>query len=265
MILLIFEGQKEEPQIMTTIKTLFFGRGKEQLLCSYGTDTYTLWRDIKLYTEDGYDVDVFQIVKERMHSRGDYSLDVYDSYSIDSIYLFFDYDPQNKKLGLQRLNKAVSELIDTFNNPMDNGQLFISYPMAEAVYCEDSIPSDAFMTATVSLNDCHGFKDWIKNYNIAKSKNTIKCNACQLRDITSNADSFIALKQKWIELVKMNATKANYICNARKSVPTDVNMITQKSVFYHELFDFVEKNNEVSILSSFPMFLFEYFHGCGDF
>lgn len=96
MILLIFEGQKEEPQIMTTIKTLFFGRGKEQLLCSYGTDTYTLWRDIKLYTEDGYDVDVFQIVKERMHSRGDYSLDVYDSYSIDSIYLFFDYDPQTK-------------------------------------------------------------------------------------------------------------------------------------------------------------------------
>lgn len=63
----------------------------------------------------------------------------------------------------------------------------------------------------------------------------------------------------------MNATKANYICNARKSVPTDVNMITQKSVFYHELSDFVEKNNEVSILSSFPMFLFEYFHGCGDF
>lgn len=185
MILLIFEGQKEEPQIMTTIKTLFFGRGKEQLLCSYGTDTYTLWRDIKLYTEDGYDVDVFQIVKERMHSRGDYSLDVYDSYSIDSIYLFFDYDPQNKKLGLQRLNKAVSELIDTFNNPMDNGQLFISYPMAEAVYCEDSIPSDAFMTATVSLNDCHGFKDWIKNYNIAKSKNTIKCNAMHVSYVIS--------------------------------------------------------------------------------
>ena len=77
MILFIFEGQVEEPKIMATIKQLFLSNIEEQLLCSFGSDTYTLWKDIVEYQKNGYEVDVFNIVKERLHSRGDYSLDKY--------------------------------------------------------------------------------------------------------------------------------------------------------------------------------------------
>ena len=96
MILFIFEGQVEEPKIMATIKQLFLSEIEEQLLCSFGADTYTLWKDIVEYGRDGYEIDVFNIVKERLRSRGDHSLDNYNSHQIESIYLFFDYDPQNR-------------------------------------------------------------------------------------------------------------------------------------------------------------------------
>lgn len=266
MILLVLEGQKEEPKIMATIKSLFFDRGKEHVLCSYGTDAYTLWKDIKEHTESGYDVDVFRIVKNRMQSRGDHSLDAYDSYSVDAIYMFFDYDPQNDKVGLQRLNTVVSELIEMFDDPMENGQIFISYPMAEALYYENDIPSDAFMSATVPLRNCRGFKSWANRYYIARCRNAILGNRNkQLCTAEQAKDTFCELKRKWTELVRMNTAKANLICNGNKSLPTDVAMITQSSIFQHELSDFVDSKDAVSILSAFPMFLFEYFHGGGDF
>ena len=59
MILFIFEGQVEEPKIMATLEQLFLNRIEEQLICSYGADTYTLWKDIVEYI-----IDKFFLLKE---------------------------------------------------------------------------------------------------------------------------------------------------------------------------------------------------------
>lgn len=267
MILLVFEGQKEEPKIMATVKTLFFNGGEGQLLCSYGTDTYTLWKDVQDHIKDGYEADVFQIVKERMHSRGDYSLDAFDSHDIESIYLFFDYDPQNSKLGLPRINTAISSIIETFNDAMDQGQIYISYPMVEALYCENTIPDASFMSAIVTIPDCHDFKNWSKQFYVSQHRECVKFGANKSGEVTESyaEDRFNDLKQKWIKLVRMNSTKANIICNNNPTLPEDVSLISQARIFQHEISDYENRNNSVSILSSFPLFLFDYFHGNGEF
>ena len=69
---------------------------------------------------------VFNIVKERLHSRGDYSLDKYYSHQIESIYLFFDYDPQNRTISPDRLNQAIDDMVNLFSDSMNKGQIYIS-------------------------------------------------------------------------------------------------------------------------------------------
>lgn len=267
MILLVFEGQKDEPIIMATIKALFFHKEEEYVLCSYGTDTYSLWKEVSGHIANGYEADVFQIVKAKAISRGDHSLDKYDSYEFEAIYLFFDYDPQNAKLGLPKINTAVTSIIKTFNDPMDSGQIFISYPMVEALYCEDCFPDTNFMSATVALNNCRGFKRWSKKYYVSTNKECVRFRANRQGEIKESINEVRNddLKKKWIELIKMNSAKANLICNNDANVPANVSQIPQSLIYQQEYEDYVTKNDTVSILSSFPLFLFEYFHGNGDF
>ena len=267
MILLVFEGLKDEPIIMATIKALFFKKEEEYVLCSYGTDTYSLWKEVRDHIATGYEVDVFQIVKAKAISRGDHTLDRYDSYEFEAIYLFFDYDPQNTKLGVTKIGTALTSIIRTFNNPMDRGQIYISYPMIEALYCEDCVPDATFMSATVTLNNCHGFKTWSKKYSFSKNKEHLRFRANRQGEIKEpiNKLRYDDLKRKWIELIKMNSAKANLICNNDANMPTDVSQIPQSLIYQHEYEDYVTKTDTVSILSSFPLFLFEYFHGNGDF
>ena len=118
MILLILEGANTEPPIVATIRLLFFANNPDQLVCSYGTDTYTLWKEIKSYMDDGNEPDVFEIVRERLHRSGDTSLDNYDSYQFDSIYLFFDYDPQNNTVSSETLNASITEMLKLFSDPI---------------------------------------------------------------------------------------------------------------------------------------------------
>lgn len=267
MILLVFEGQKEEPKIMATIKTLFFPNREDQILCSFGTDTYTLWNDVQKHISNGYEADVFEIVKERMHSRGDNSLDKYDSHNIDSIYLFFDYDPQNSKISPATLNYAISSIISTFDDPMGNGQIFISYPMVEALFCENCSTSPDILYSKVSLADCRGFKSWSMQFSFSCNRLSLRLNVDNNGNLLEeiNDNRLKDLKQKWNELIKQYSTKANLICHNNPTLPVDVSLITQNQIFQHELSDYVNKDETVSLLSSFTLFLFEYFHGNGDF
>lgn len=267
MILFVFEGRKDEPKIMATLKYLFFRNGPEQVLCSFGTDTYTLWKEVQCHQKDGFEADVFQIVKERLHTRDDNSLDKYKSYQIDSIYLIFDYDPQNKKLGMDKLNSALHSLVRTFNNPMESGQLYISYPMVEALFCEDSFNDDKFVSSKVFLSDCSDFKKWCKKYAVAAKKNSLIFKTNKNHEIADSISDCCEeeVKDRWKKLVVSNVKKANYICNGSDCFSEVVENISQEIIFEKEIALYVSPAQEVAILSSFPFFLCDYFRGKGIF
>lgn len=267
MILFVFEGQKEEPHVMATIKHLFFSGREKQMFCSFGCDTYALWQEVRKYLTDGGEPDVFEIVRERLHTRDDHSLDGYYSYQFDSVYLFFDYDPQNGTICLGELNSAIEHMIHTFSDPMGNGLLLLSYPMTEALYCENCLPDSDYMNAVVPIADCHDFKTWCQRYDFAKKryKLTFKTNKAgeiseQVTDIRQNE-----LLASWNELIKLNASKANDLCCSSSGLPLNESDISQNRIFRRQLELFILPAGNVTILSAFPLFLFEYFHGNGSF
>ena len=266
MILFIFEGQVEEPKIMATIKQLFFSSFEGQLLCSFGADTYTLWRDIIEYQKSGYDIDVFRIVKERLHTRGDYSLDEYDSHQIESIYLFFDYDPQNRTISFDKLNKAIGDMTNMFYDPMNGGQIYISYPMIEAIYCENNSCDDACLAYIVPISDCKT-KEWSNAYEYGRKRHKVIFKTNKNNDIVEplTEDRIFELKNTWTNIIKFNAIKANYISNDINALPEDISEIEQIKIFEGQLKKFVDSNSSVAVLSAFAIFLYEYFHGNGEF
>ena len=265
MILLILEGANTEPSIATTIRQLFFADNPDQLVCSYRTDTYTLWKEIKSYMDDGNEPDVFEIVRERLHRSGDTSLDSYDSYQFDSIYLFFDYDPQNRTVSMETLNASIAEMLKLFSDPMDKGQIFISYPMVESLFCQNSVPEASYMNARVAIVDCGKFKSLANRYECNQKRYKIiykQDKDGNIREPVSMRQT--ELKKTWVTLVKMHAIKANYISNNIAMLPTTVEEVSELRIFNGQLNRFLP-SGLVSLLSAFPMFLFEYFHGGEDF
>ena len=62
MILFIFEGNKREPQLFSSMQKLFFPKGNEAIICSFGNNIYELYR--KMQEMDGVG-DVVSILRER--------------------------------------------------------------------------------------------------------------------------------------------------------------------------------------------------------
>lgn len=266
MILLVFEGQVGEPRVMATLQYLYFSDTASQVLCYFGTDTYTLWKDIKEHEKDGYEADIFTIVKQRLQENGDHSLDKYKSYQFESVYLFFDYDPQNTTISMARLNSSIENMLRVFDDPMNKGKLFISYPMLECLFCLNSLSDSGFPGACVKLDDCSSFKEWcISHYEWARKPLTLLYKYKRGRIDDPNPESRKQeLRYNWNQLVLMSASKANMICSGSYVMPSDTDDISQEMIFRHQIDDYVIPSSRVSILSAFTMFLFDYFHGNGE-
>ena len=52
---------------------------------------------------------------------------------------FFDYDFQNK-MGTQKVNNILYEMLDFFNDETENGKLYINYPMIESLKYTKEMP-----------------------------------------------------------------------------------------------------------------------------
>lgn len=58
---------------------------------------------------------------------------------------------------------------------------------------------------------------------------------------------------------EQNIRKVNFICNDKFDYPVSQNLINQEMIFKNQKEKFVIKEDSISILSSFPLFLYEYF------
>lgn len=263
MILLVFEGANLEPHVMATLKELYFPGEVNTIQCSFGTDTYTLWKEVMAHSQNGYEVDTFNIIKQYLIAKGDNSLVNYSSYQFEAIYLFFDYDPQNSTISSDTLNNAVRQMCNVFSDAMEQGKIFVSYPMFEALFCENSLPDANYLHYVVPLKYCKGFKGWCHDkYYYASHPLELLFRTNNYNVITEEITEQRRneLLERWKELIIMNAQKANFICNGVDVVPKEELGISQGAIFEHELKDYVNSSSVVSILSSFPLFLYDYFY-----
>lgn len=253
MILFVFEGAKREPDLFRAIETLFF-QDKQNFVCSFGNNIYELYNELQSFEGDG---DIVSILKERYQGQKDSPFtDDAKSSDFSEIYLIFDYDFQNKNLPLEVMNSQIEEMLDLFDDETDNGRLYINYPMVEAIRYTKTLPDSDYWTYVVSRKECtdSSFKSIADSFSDYKSLDFLTLStrrAATEKEIRSRLDN-------WRLLIVQNVSKANYICSGENEMPEDKDAVSQNAIFDAQK-EYLISSESVSILSAFPLFLFDYF------
>lgn len=254
MILFVFEGEKREPELFRTIETLFF-KDKQNIVCSFGNNIYELYSELKSLDDAG---DIVSVMRERYKGEEDSPFaGIESSSAFSEIYLIFDYDFQNKNITLAEMNRQILKMLELFDDETENGKLFINYPMVEAIRYTKSLPDPNFRDYIVSREQCQKtpFKGLADEFSDYKSFDFLTFSTRR----PASGKEIESRKQNWKMVNIQNISKANLICNDSISIPESKDSISQRSIFSKQLEKFIESSETVSILSAFPLFLFDYF------
>lgn len=251
MILFVFEGKKREPDLFKTIQQLYFPKDNNQILCSFGNNIYDLYKEVESLKINGEDYSDIVSLLKRKNKKDSALANVNSSSDFSEIYLFFDYDFQEKYISIEEINVRVKEMLSLFDNETENGKLYINYPMVESIRYTKKLPDDDYYSYVVSRADCHNFKNLATHFSAYSSLDFILINSK-----SSNMDK---VKYNWDLLKMQNTKKANYICSGNNFLPEKNDCISQQYIFDNQLNKYVLTNDSVAVLNAFPLFLYEYF------
>jgi len=222
--LFVFEGEKTEPQIFNSLRKYFLNeKENEQISISYCNNIYHLAKKIH---ENEY-LEFFELLKEE--GKID---DALNRDNIARIYLIFDYDGHANKQSSQKLQ----EMLTLFDNETEQGLLYISYPMGEALkHIKDS----------VNFRDTCAISE-------GKYKNLVSLNCDEIYKHPINYT-----KDIWKTLIIQHSKKANFIVNSKFEFPTD--FIEQLTIFEHQKEKYIDQEEKVAVLSAFPLMLLDYY------
>lgn len=241
-IVIITEGEKTEKEIIENLQKTFFNENEKEsqiLLLCFKTNIYQLWQQLK---KDNFDTDIIEVLIERDEKIDEIFKEI-DKKCISQKYLLFDYDGHDE----QALNKnigddVIQEMLDNFDNETENGKLYISYPMVEAI---KHLKKNILCSEICYVKG----KENIHYKNIA-SNNT---NLPELKNYN---------KQIWNRILIYGIKKANCLINNNFIKPNYENYrkeMNQSNIFQYQLKKYVNEKNDIAVLSGFPFFLIDYF------
>lgn len=251
MILFVFEGEEREPELFKTLERLYFPRENDNIVCSFGNNIYALYKEMLALDGDG---DIVSVLKERLAERGDKVLEGKKSSDFSEIYLFFDYDFQNSQLSIDEINRRVGEMLETFDEETESGKLYINYPMIESIRYVKELPDERYMEYSVTREECHDFKRLAGEFSFYDSLDFILFK----EDEKPSHEKYMKISDNWKILKEMNVKKANWLVTGLVAMPSEKSVVNQLAIFEAQRIKFVEANESVSVLNSFPIFLFEY-------
>lgn len=259
MMLFVFEGKKTEPSIFKTLQKLYFPQSEKAIICCFGYNIYELYR---LMNESDFTEDIVSVINNKIKDKPDNALKDFTDADFSEVYLFFDYDFQNKNLPPSEIDKQLKSMLTFFNNETENGKLYVNYPMVESIKCTQKLPDADFINYTITRTQCSDFKQFAaKNYSFYKSMDFMLIPADgktgTLRNITP--EKIDEIKTNWEFLRQQHISKANYICTENYEIPTEKECVNQNNIFESQMKKYIEPSDSVSILNSFPLFLYEYF------
>ena len=228
-VLFVFEGITTENKIVKSLEKNFF-LGKTVIKSVFDGDIYQLYKQLQ---QDEF-LDIFSILKERSTKN----LDLFEKYTRNDfaeIYLFFDYDGHATKADDEKIEKMLA----FFSEETEQGKLYISYPMVEAL---KHIPEDreSFKDLRVLSNENIGYKELVDQTGFSNFKDYRKYN-----------------KDIWRELIDLHLCKANYLVTGSFQFPQD--LISPEKIFESQRSNYIKPEFSVAVLSAFPCFIHDYF------
>ena len=262
MILFVFEGRNDKTYF-ESIKRLFFPEKSDTFVCTYNSNIYSLYRKLKDYDvlKGLSEVDTVSVLKEILLEKGDETLKDIREDEVSEIYLFFDYDFQEKGGTIEENNMKLSAMLEYFTNETGNGKLYINYPMVESLRYTKELPDENFWSYAVTRQKCieESFKHQVHVFSFyGGNLEYIILTVKPADDEARQQEKTAFCKRNWQHLIAMNVCKANYICNGINIIPNELN--NQQDIFNNQLTKYVETEEcKVAILNAFPIFLFDYF------
>jgi hypothetical protein len=227
-VLFIFEGEKTEEQIVYNLQKFFLNENTT-VKCVYGAEIYQIYKEI--VNDD--DLDTFNLIKER-NNKNKEILESYNRGDFAEIYMFFDYDGHSTLAD----DTKLAELLNFFKEETEKGKLYISYPMVESL--KHICNYETFKDQTTECKNNIGYKGVV-----AKEA---------LKDLINFTNYNLVT---WKQLVNIHLRKMNYITNNSFTLPSDLK--PQLFIFSKQLEKYIIPHSTVAILSSFPVFLLDYY------
>lgn len=238
-ILFVYEGKKTERKLSQILK--HYLNPNVVIETSFCGNLYSLY-NILNDSEKEFEKDIIPILISRY---GNSNLNKYDRNSFGSIYLFFDYDSHDPDFSFGKL----SSLLSFFNNETENGKLFISYPMIEALkHIEELSDKDGFLNCTYSCKEGKKYKNHVHEHCDEQIKSCLsKKEFTDKNIIICNA------------IIDFHCCKANYIVNKNENFPEQ--LILQEDILNFQRIKSNNNKEHIYTLSSYPLMLLDYF-GC---
>ena len=242
-IAFIVEGKKTEKVVIKSFMDNFMNSNNfdeldiEEIVLPMETNIYTLYKKMKEY-DFFEDLDIINIIEEVFKSKGK-SFEGYKKDTFGEIYLFFDYDRHANDV--DNHDDIIDEMLDIFDNETENGKLFISYPMIEAVKdFSDEICKES--------DECR-----IRIEDFSKYKNLVSKRAAK-------TDFRKYDKDTWKFIINNFIVKTSCLFDKRYDYNYDfyINNVFPRSIYDKQMDKFFKVDSSVMILSAIPEFIIDY-------
>lgn len=235
----VVEGEDRDYRFVDGMVKTFFKGKYEALTITLPAEQniYMLYEKLKA---DGFETDLIELLREDS-PKIQKALFGIDRQRIDEVFLFFDYDiHQNNLKNETPPLDALYEMISFFNNETENGKLYISYPMVEALY-------DYVDGSCHPFTDCFYPLEKVDHYKDNSGKNN------------HEASRHFSRYEDWRMIIALFGLRSQCLF----SQPRMDYDFYKKCVSVATIFDiqrkYTEQHNVVFILSAFPEFLLDYF------
>jgi len=230
IILMVLEGVRTEPQIVDNLKRFFLQENTDEIVYAlYGNVVYDIYLKLK---EGETFLDIVPILKEMPRNQDELVHVSRDD--VSQVYLFFDLDAHSHVANMDQLE----EMLTYFDDETDQGKLFISYPMVEAL------------------------KHLSKEVDFSQTRASIVRGASYKSLVETEADSVYKHirnydRNLWEEVIEQHGRKLGYLMEKQWSFPSQY--FSQKNIFLQQKNQHILPNQEVAVLGSFPVFLMDYY------
>jgi hypothetical protein len=248
-ILFVFEGKSTEDIIVSSLERHFFGK-YDTIKCVFDAEIYQLYQKL---SKSDFSEDLVELLRKRS-PENEQILKDYNRDSFAYTYLFFDYDGHSSLANDQDL----MEMLQFFNEETEQGKLFISYPMIEAIKHYKDIETFKSLVVKCKRKNCQS-KDICKTREECFKEPHYKTFVPTDNDPHMN--NLNSYDQKvWKTLITANLCKMNDLVADTFSLPNIVH--PQSEVFAKQIEKHISNDcPKVAVLSAFPMFVLD-FYGC---
>ncbi len=245
--LFVFEGVRAESKYVDMLEKNFLGK-RISVKCVYDAEIYQLYKILK---EEEFDVDLVELLKERNKENAELLRD-YNRDSFAYIYLFFDYDAHSTLAD----DEKIEEMLKFFNNETENGLLYISYPMLEAIRHYKDMQSFKELTVKCKRANCPYMDECDEVEVCLKEPHYKNVSASECQPQLTNINKYT--KEVWQELIRAHVSKMNYLIHDVFELPQQIE--SQSNIFSKQLEKHINhKCPKVAVLSAFPIYALDYY------